>query len=217
MRKIKNGDYVTLFDISSLKNMYVTDRNGNIVTKTIVTTDSFDCLGKTYVVDDVLSFDNSKYQSFRILDNEGKYHYFSDDCVFEILECENLKPGMKVRLKTINDLKAENYSMYENDTYIDTPVLTVSSMIKYLGKVVTIKIADPDFRIEEDEGEFIFSNCLIAEVVNEPCDCANCEYKNCNSNNITDNLNDVRETLDELSNIISEAVDIIGRIYSQIN
>ena len=82
------------------------------------------------------------------------------------IKLEDLKEGMKIRLKTKEQLKECGWEEYQNGVmYREDVDWIVSEMLPWLGKEVTVStVYDPEFEIEE-EG-YNWYPCMVAEIIN---------------------------------------------------
>lgn len=83
------------------------------------------------------------------------------------IKLEDLKEGMKIRLKTKEQLKECGWEEYQNgEMYRESVDCIVTEMLPWLGQEVTVStVYDPEFEIEE-EG-YNWYPCMVAEIVND--------------------------------------------------
>ena len=83
------------------------------------------------------------------------------------IKLKDLEEGMKIRLKTKEQLKECGWEEYQNGVmYREDVDWIVSEMLPWLGKEVTVStVYDPEFEIEE-EG-YNWYPCMVAEIIGD--------------------------------------------------
>ena len=82
------------------------------------------------------------------------------------IKLEDLEEGMKIRLKTKEQLKECGWEEYQNGVmYREDVDWIVSEMLPWLGQEVTVStVYDPEFEIEEES--YNWYPCMVAEIIN---------------------------------------------------